>query len=303
MAVPGIDEKQLSGVARFIHERTGLCFAGHKKRLLRLRLEDRLLRLNISDLATYENLIASDESEFASILELLTTNETSFFRNPRQFEYLMETLLPALEEEKWQQVISLWGETPANSKLKMRILCAGCSTGEEPYSVAMALLTSLRYPRAWDIEILAGDLSESCVRAAENGFYGDDKLKGLPDSFRFRFADIVQGGISIKPEVKKLIRFSAINLNDIIQGADFPGLPAGFAGFDLIFCRNVLIYFSLASQQKLVDLLYNSLVHGGYLFTGDVEPLHLYTHNFTAIRDAGCLIYRKTEKVADGNIG
>lgn len=301
-----MEEKDLTCIARFIHERTGLSFAGHKKRLLRLRLEERLIQLGISDLGAYAKRIVSDESEQTHVLELLTTNETSFFRNPRQFEYLMGRLIPALEEEKGKKVMCSWGESPTvstSSSLKMRILCAGCSTGEEPYSVAMALLETLRYPRAWDIEILAGDLSESCIRAARKGFYEAEKLKGLPDNFREKFTDYIPGGINIKPDVKKLIRFSVINLNDIIQGADFPGLSTGFTGFDMIFCRNVLIYFSLASQQHLVDLLYRSLAHGGYLFTGDVEPLHLYTHNFTAVRDAGCLIYRKMETVADANNG
>lgn len=296
-----MEERNLHNIARYIHDRTGLCFEKHKKRLLRLRLEERLSHLGISDLGIYSEMVFSRETELAHLLELLTTNETSFFRNPRQFDYLMGQLIPALEEEKGKEALRSWrGNLPASPdpKMKLRILCAGCATGEEPYSVAMALLATLRYPRAWDIEILAGDLNESCIRSAKKGFYDDEKLRGLPCDFRNRFTDEIPGGVNIKSEVKHLTRFCVINLNEIIHGAEFPGTSAEFSGFDMIFCRNVMIYFSLATQQHLVDLLHRSLVPGGYLFTGDVEPLHLYSHEFTAVRDAGCLIYRKMETVA-----
>ena len=298
-----MQESALKSIAGYVHDKAGLCFAGHKHRLLRQRLEERLLQLNLSDLNKYSELLFRSPSESECLLELLTTNETSFFRNPRQFEYLMECIIPALEEEKGKTAIRSWGANALTSdaRLKLRILCAGCSTGEEPYSVAMALLARLRYPRAWDIEILAGDLNESCIRAAETGYYEEERLRGLSDAFRDKFTERVAGGIEIRPEVKKLVRFTVMNLNDIVNGEKFPGNSTGNAGFDMIFCRNVLIYFSLHAQQLLIDLLYHSLVPGGYLFTGDAEPLHLYSHDFQTVKDARCLIYRKTEINADVN--
>jgi chemotaxis protein methyltransferase CheR len=297
-----MEESTLNSIERYVHERTGLCFTGHKKRLLRQRLAERILLLGLADLDTYRELLFASDSEGSSLLELLTTNETFFFRNPRQFDYLMENIVPALEDEKGRDVMRSWAgdiAAPPASIMKLRILCAGCSTGEEPYSVAMSLLSTLRYPRAWDIEILAGDLNESCIRAAKKGFYDEERVKGLPHAFRDRYTEHVPGGLLVTDEVKRLTRFSVLNLNDIVNGGSFPGVHADFAGFDIIFCRNVMIYFSLASQQLLVDLLYRSLLPGGYLFTGDAEPLHLYKHEFAAVRDVRCLIYQKAETGAD----
>jgi len=297
-----MEERVLNSIERYVHERTGLCFTGHKKRLLRQRLEERILRLGLADLDTYRKILFASDSEGSSLLELLTTNETFFFRNPRQFDFLMEKIVPALEDGKGRDVMhSRVGSSmaPSASLMKLRILCAGCSTGEEPYSVAMSLLSTLRYPRAWDIEILAGDLNESCIRAAEKGFYDEERVKGLPYAFRDRYTEHASGGLVVTEEVRRLVRFSVLNLNDIVNGGSFPGVDADFAGFDIIFCRNVMIYFSLPSQQLLVDLLYRSLLPGGYLFTGDAEPLHLYKHEFASVRDVRCLIYQKAETGAD----
>ena len=214
----------------------------------------------------------------------------------------MEKIVPALEDGKGRDAMrSRVGNitTPPTSLMKLRILCAGCSTGEEPYSVAMSLLSTLRYPRAWDIEILAGDLNESCIRVAKKGFYDEERVKGLPDAFRDRYTEHVPGGLLVTEEVRRLVRFSVLNLNDIINGGSFPGVHADLAGFDIVFCRNVMIYFSLPTQQLLVDFLYRSLLPGGYLFTGDAEPLHLYKHEFATVRDVRCLIYQKAETDAD----
>ena len=297
-----MEERVINSIERYVHERTGLCFAGHKKRLLRQRLEECRVRLGLSDLEAYRKILFTSDSEGSSLLELLTTNETFFFRNPRQFDYLMGKIVPALEEGKGRDVMRSGLESvaaPAASMMKLRILCAGCSTGEEPYSVAMSLLSALRYPRAWDIEILGGDLNESCIKTAKKGFYDEERVKRLPAAFRDRYTKPVPGGLLITEEVRRLTRFTVLNLNDIVNGGSFPGVHADFTGFDLIFCRNVMIYFSLPSQQLLVDLLYRSLLPGGYLFTGDAEPLHLYKHDFAAVRDVRCLIYQKTETGVD----
>jgi chemotaxis protein methyltransferase CheR len=179
--------------------------------------------------------------------------------------------------------------------MKLNILCAGCSTGEEPYSVAMTLLEGLRYPKAWDLRIFAGDLSERCISTAQAGSYSEEQLKGIPFSYRKKYLSATDEGAVFGDEVKNLIRFSRLNLKDLMEGGDFPGCGADFAGFDLVFCRNVMIYFSAADQQKLINTLYRFLLPGGYLFTGDAEPLHLFEHNYEAVRGADCLIYQKME--------
>lgn len=291
-------DQAFNSIEQFVHDRSLLHFQGHKRQVLKSKLKERLARLNLPDLGAYLELLRTSGREEAALLDLVTTNETFFFRNPAQFRFLMEKIVPALEEEKGRAVVRSWGEaeplSPA-SIMKLRILCAGCSTGEEPYSVAMALLEALRYPKAWNIEILAGDLSESCIKSAATGHYEDERLKGLPADYLDRYMERTAGGFVVNDEVKKLVRFCPFNLGSIINGESFPGTGEGFAGFDLVFCRNVMIYFSVETQQRLVDALFRLLLPGGYLFTGDAEALHIYDHDFRTVHDAGCLIYRKME--------
>lgn len=291
-------ETTIDILAQFIYQRSRLSFTGHKKAVLRQRLEERMTRLQLPDLAAYWDYVQANPHEEPLLFDLLTTNETVFFRNGKQFDYLRQRILPFLEGERGQDVIRSWGnDRPISpqSIMKLRILCAGCSTGEEPYSVAMTLLEALKYPKAWDIEILAGDLSESCIAFAVAGHYESTRLKGLPAAYLEKYMERTADGAMVKDEVKRLVRFCRLNLGNIINGEAFPGYPCDFAGFDVIFCRNVMIYFSAEAQQQLVDTLSRSLRPGGFLFTGDAEPLHLYDHDLETVREAGCLIYRKTE--------
>ncbi|WP_243371838.1 protein-glutamate O-methyltransferase CheR [Geotalea sp. SG265] len=291
-----------AAIEKFIGERSLLHFTGHKRQVLKGRLHERTALLGLPDLASYLDLLHGSGAEEAALMDLITTNETFFFRNLPQFKFLMEKIVPGIEVRRGRDVIRSWGQdapSPAASIMKLRILCAGCSTGEEPYSVAMALLESLRYPKAWDVEILAGDLSHSCLKKAETGFYGEDRLKGLPTSFREKYLEPVEGGAMIREEVKRLVRFFPFNLLAVVNGDPLP-VEAGFCGFDLIFCRNVMIYFSVDSQQRLVNALYDLLMPGGFFFTGDAEALHIYHHGFRVVRDAECLVYTKLEKNEDG---
>lgn len=291
-------EALLDTIAHFVQKRSRLCFREQKRSILRQRLEERLTHLGMPDLADYWGYLRNCAKEEPILLDLLTINETSFFRNPGQFRFLTERIIPGLEKVRGEEVIRSWGRAdpvPPGSIMKMRILCAGCSTGEEPYSVAMALFAGLRYPRAWDIEILAGDLSDSCIRTAATGYYEAERLKGLPVTHIDRYMERRGNGAVVKDELKNLIRFCRLNLNDIINGEPLPGTAGGNEPFDIIFCRNVMIYFSPETQQQLVDTLFRLLAPGGYLFTGDAEPLHLYDHEFAPVHDAGCLIYRKME--------
>jgi len=287
-------------IREYVQERTRLSFTGHKRGLLLSRLHQRVESLSLPDMTAYRDLLASSSSEEAILYDLITTNETSFFRNPRQFQHLREHILPCLEEEQGSANFRLTAQGNTASHLndmRLRILSAGCSTGEEPYTIAMTVLEGLRYPRAWNLEILAGDLSENCLATARRGFYDADRLKEVPSSLQEKYLEKSVGGSTFKDEVKRLINFMPLNLNDVMRGSGFPRYSSNDT-FDIVFCRNVMIYFSPACQQLLVDTLYNVLAPGGYLFTGDAEPLHLFRHEFTPVREAGCLIYRKTETKA-----
>jgi chemotaxis protein methyltransferase CheR len=291
-------DHDLDMIREYIAGRSRLSFTGHKKQMLRRRLEGRMTALGIADLAAYREHLLKTPAEERLLLDHLTTNETFFFRNPDQFRHLREVIIPAIEAARGQDVVRSWGQDrhiPSSAIMKLRILSAGCSTGEEPYSIAMTLLDALRYPKAWDIEIVAGDLSDSCLRSAVAGVYETDRLKGLPGALLDKYMDRVENGAVVREEVKSLVRFTSLNLGSVMDGGPLPGFGPPRELFDIIFCRNVMIYFSASSQQLLVDTLYRMLVPGGFLFTGDAEPLHLFDHAFETVRGAGCLIYKKME--------
>ncbi len=291
-------DTDLDKIRDFVSQRSRLCFTGHKRDVLRHRLENRLEKLGLTDFAAYWQYLKQTSDEEARLLDCLTTNETFFFRNQDQFGHLLGVIIPDIEASRGADVVRSWGDSsrvPASSIMKLRILSAGCSTGEEPYSLAMTLLESLRYPKAWKLEIIAGDLSESCLKTATEGYYENEKLKNIPDHYIDKYMRRDADGAFIRGEVKQIVSFIPLNLNSLMNGEPFSGAASMPAQFDIIFCRNVMIYFSASCQQMLVDALHRLLVPGGYLFTGDAEPLHLFDHTFETIKGARCLIYKKTE--------
>lgn len=297
--------QDLETIAHYVNRRCRLFFNGHRMSILRSRVERRLSALVLHDMKEYFRYLRESPEEEAILLELLTTNETSFFRNRKQFHFLTTTIIPRIEEERRRNAMRSWGinrESSPPSLMKLRILCAGCSTGEEPYSIGMALLAGLRYPRAWDIEIQAGDLSASCIRTAVAGHYGRERLAGIPPEYRDKYLVTTDTGAFVAEEVRKLVEFRVFNLKDFMGSTGGRGPHEALGLFDIIFCRNVMIYFSAESQQHLVDMLHRLLVPGGYLFTGDAEPLHLYRHEFSRILEADCLIYRKAEAPSTSGI-
>lgn len=273
----------LDKIATHLKETSRLSFSGHKRVVLRHRLEARLVQLQLPDFSAYWERLQCTPAEEEHLFELATTNETSFFRNAGQFAFLKENIIPLLEQRSVQ----------GNSSI--RILSAGCSTGEEPYSIGMTLLDSLRDSSSVRLEIVAGDINENCLRIAKNGCYEAEKLSKLPPSYQKRFFTKEDDGYKINAEVKSLVRFVRLNLDDLMN-SDCPSWNQGLGLFDIIFCRNVMIYFAPPCQQKLVDTLYRLLLPDGYLFTGDAEPLHLFSHEFMPVAGAGCLIYQKTER-------
>lgn len=279
----------LDTIAAYLLDRCRLSFSGHKRTILRSRLESRVAELALPDMAAYWQLLQSSQEEEAMLFDLVTTNETAFFRNPAQFDLLRDRIIAGFEL------------VPATEKNSIRVLCAGCSTGEEPYSVAMTLLDALRNPAQWQLEIVAGDLSNSCLKIARKGYYGREKLGKIPRDYIERYMEWQGEGAVMRDAVRRLVRFEQLNLNDLMT----PGLTAGYektGRFDIIFCRNVMIYFSSSCQQLLVETLHRLLRPGGYLFTGDAEPLHIFKHDFRPVKNADCLVYQKMEIATDARI-
>jgi len=272
----------LDKIASFLKDKSRLSFSGHKRTVLRQRLEARLELLQLPDFSAYWELLQCNPVEEFQLFELATTNETFFFRNTIQFDYLKTRILPSLEQLAAQE----------NSCL--RILSAGCSTGEEPYSIAMTILEAIGNTENKSAQIVAGDLSENCLRVAREGYYPQDKLTRLPESYKSRFMTETDSGARVNGNIREMVRFISLNLDDLMT-SDSPAWNQGLGLFEIIFCRNVMIYFAPECQQKLVDTLFRLLKPGGYLFTGDAEPLHLFRHEFRPVAEADCLIYQKTE--------
>ncbi|HWI41699.1 MAG TPA: protein-glutamate O-methyltransferase CheR [Verrucomicrobiae bacterium] len=290
-------EKDLiSRIDEFVQKRSRMTFRGNRRPLLARRVTERVGKLGLLDAAEYLEFLQRNQQEEELFFDLLTTNETYFFRIREQFSCLADEVLPAFQEQRNREVVRSWGERESGRTsdiMKLRVLCAGCSTGEEPYSVAMTLNETLRFPRAWDIRILAGDLSATCLEYASRGVYTEDRMKGIPPEYVARYFHQSPEGYQVGEELRRMVRFHRLNLAGIIDGEDFPGVETPFAGFDLIFCRNVMIYFSPSAQQDLIDTLYRSLVPGGWLFTGDGEPLHLFRHEFSSPAPDAPFVYRK----------
>jgi chemotaxis protein methyltransferase CheR len=220
---------------------------------------------------------SSREAELRQLLNEVTIGETCLFRSQPQLDALRKVILPELVEDKNKQVIK-----------RLRIWSAGCSTGEEPYTLAMNMLEESEHLlKGWTIEILATDLNDRSVEAAKAGIYGDYALRSTSDYFRRKyFTPAGDKKLEVRPEVKKLIVFSRLNLQDDSRMLFMKGM-------DLIFCCNVLIYFDGPSKAKVINHYYSNLNFGGYFFLGTSESLLKLNDNFHLVHFPGTIAYWK----------
>ncbi|MCE5336431.1 MAG: protein-glutamate O-methyltransferase, partial [Desulfobacteraceae bacterium] len=233
----------------------------------------------LTGIRTYEDyfrVITSpgNAGEFINFLDSVSTNLTFFFREAQHFEFLEKIALPELVEKKCK-----------GRDGRVRIWSAGCSTGEEPYSLAMCVLANLPDAMKWDFRILATDISTRALEVASKGAYTDDKVQKVPPALRqLHFRKNGNGNgraeYEIAPHLKRIITFRRLNLK---EGYPFKG------PFDFIFCRNVMIYFDKKTQEELVNKMAGYLGPGGYLFVGHSESLTGLSHKLTYVRPA---VYR-----------
>ncbi len=255
-AHPSVSDRDFGRFQALIHREAGIWLSPAKKALLVGRLARRLRELGISYGEYYER-VARDEAERIRMLDCICTNETHFFREPRHFELLAERIFPA-----WREAADA-GRRPRRA----RVWSAACSSGEEPFSIAMSLLAA--FPAGWDLEVLATDLSTRVLERAQAATWPLEKSREIPErflkAFMLRGYGSQEGLMRAAPELRALVRFGRLNLN----GEAWP--PAG--SFDLVFCRNVLIYFDRATKERVVDRLIDRLAEGGHLFLGHAESL------------------------------
>lgn len=257
-----------------VYEKCGINLHDGKKELVRARLSKRLREGNFRDFKNYYRFVAEDESgdELVRMLDAISTNQTSFFREKKHFDFLKETVFPSYVVEK------------RNSR-KLRFWSAGCSSGEEPYSLTIWLLEYFNENLPFDVKILATDISTKVLALAQRGVYTSKRLANMPILFPRKYFqqgyDSQKGNVRVKQSLRELIEFRRFNLM-----APFPFKEV----FNVIFCRNVMIYFDKKTQQALVDKFYESLSHGGYLFVGHSESLTGIRRKFEYVMPS---IYRK----------
>ena len=271
-----ITDKEFSLFQALIHREAGIHLAPAKKELLMGRLGRRLRELGLKAYgAYYEYVMEAGREELVRLLDAISTNETSFFREPRQFEFLTQRVFPE------------WKSSQAGTR-RIRVWSAGCATGEEPYSLAMILWDHLPPAAGWDIQIRATDLSTRALERARAGIWTLEKAEDIPPRYLKEFMLKGRGSqgrmMKAGPKLQSIIEFERLNLN----AETYPAMGL----FDLIFCRNVLMYFSAESRARVVERLLNHLVPAGYLFLGHAETLNGVTER---VRSVMPTVYMRVE--------
>jgi len=267
-------DKDFQRVKKLVLEHTGICLSDIKHDMMYSRLAKRLRSLHLDSFSDYIDLIESgDDKELGNFTNSVTTNLTSFFREQHHFDYLKTTLIPTL--------MKLNADTR-----KIRVWSAGCSTGEEPYSLAITLKESIPDSAGWDVKVLATDLDTNVLETGSSGVYSMDRVNGISSSILKRWFNKGKGEneglVRASNELRDMIIFKQLNLME--------AWPVK-VGVDVIFCRNVVIYFDKATQAVLFDRYAEILRRDGFLVIGHSESLHRVTDRFNPL---GKTIYQRT---------
>lgn len=291
---PALTEAELKLLQALVYQECGMHFDERRTHFLQDRLLRRLKECRVDSFYAYYRLLISDagKAELAQLLENLTVNETSFFRNKAQLDlfhkYVLEDLLHRKQERR---------------DFSLRFWSAGCSTGQEPYTMAMQVADALAYyymrnplpvdspspkpliPAPWKVEILASDISYSVLRAGQDGTYSENQMASVDYSYRLRYFDKVGDRYAVKKSLKEIVHFDFHNLKTEY-------LPQRN---DVIFCRNVMMYFDEAEQKRLINKFYRCLNSDGYLFVGHAESLLGLTDKFQMVHRNSGTAYQRIE--------
>ena len=286
MAVPGgglftlervekLGDREFRLFSSLIYEKTGIFLKPEKKELLNARLAKRLRALGLTSFRDYYDLVVSDASgnELVQLIDAVSTNFTSFFREKAHFDFLQEKILPEMSAGPGRRdPLLFWS--------------AASSSGEEPYTLAMVVDDYFRRRgEAANFRVEATDISTRVLAAAEKGVYPEDRVHTVPREMLKRYfqkgVGRSAGYVRVKDSLKRFVRFSRFNLMDEFRWQE---------PFDVIFCRNVMIYFNRETQERLVGKFYDAIVPGGYLIIGHSESISRLKHNF---RQVAATAYRR----------
>ncbi|MDR2820591.1 MAG: protein-glutamate O-methyltransferase CheR [Desulfovibrio sp.] len=274
-----ISNEEFFQLRDFIYQQCGIFIGENRKYLIENRLSIRIKDLNLKSYNEYYNYLRFDENrrnELTKLFEVVTTNETSFFRNPPQLDVFQQIVLTGILDQLRKK----------GSK-RLRIWSAGCSSGEEPYTLAIILHEVLKSEiSTWDIKITANDLSEAVLASAKRGVYSDYALRTTPPEIIAKYFTQDGNLYKINSGPKNLISFGQINLNDKEQ-------CRRVEKSQIVFCRNVIIYFDDDMKRRVINAFYDNLEQGGALLIGHSESLHNINRAFQLEQHKGTMVYRK----------
>lgn len=271
---PALSSQDLRWFCEFLYARTGMLFGENKRYYIERRLQHRLEANQLNSFAHYFTLLRTDPREAARVVEACTVNETYFYREEHQFRCLGSAILP--------EIIAV--KRPGD---KIRIWSHPCSTGEEPYSIAIWLLENWHLVDAYNVEIIGSDINAAALVKAAGGCYGTRALARLPAPVREAYFEPARRGARrIIPDLRESVSFTQANLVDRAS-------MAAHGQFDVIFCRNLLIYFDQASCARAADNLFASLVPGGFICLGHTESMSRIDHRFETRRFTDAIVYQR----------
>lgn len=260
-AAPPMSDDCFWRFSRYIHGTFGIKVPPVKKTMLESRLQKRLRKLKLTCFGEYTDFVFSEEGmkgEVIHMIDEVTTNKTDFFREPAQFDFLMEEALPEMQARR------------IGIRRPLQIWSAGCSTGEEPYTIAMVLSEFTESHESFHYAIQATDISTKVLEMALRGVYKEEKTQPVPEAMKKKHImlskDRESGLARVAPGIRSQVRFRRLNLMDDDFGLE--------KKMDMIFCRNVIIYFDKPTQYALIKQMCDCLAPGGYLFLGHSETLH-----------------------------
>ena len=268
-AEPPLSDRDLMTILRLVYEKSGIALHRGKRALVAARLQRRVAQTGCATFGDYVRYLRNDATgvELTVVLDAIATHHTAFFREPQHFDYLARVVLPPLHARAGRTPILGWS--------------AACSSGEEPYTIAMTACELLADTAAQRFRLLASDLSVPVLERAATGEYRAERVAGLPRHIVLKYFERSAATVKVIGPVKRLVEFRQLNLLDPPP----PGRP-----LDFIFCRNALIYFDRDTQQRVIQQLEARLGPGGYLFTSHSESLNSLSHGLTWVAPA---VYRR----------
>lgn len=275
-APPPVSPEEYAKLCEFFYRRTGMMFSEKKRYFVERRLQERIVKTGSSGFRDYFALLRFQASgeELQQLVNLMTVNETYFFREDYQFDALTGGMLPELAKARARGS-------------RIRIWSVPCSTGEEPYSIALHVLETWNLCDDYEIEILASDIDSRVLADAADGTYGERSLQRVPMALRQQyFARLAGDRYRLRSEIRDSVDFSTVNVVDPLQ-------MARFRGIDVIFCRNLLIYFDDLARRETVEALYECLAPGGFICLGHSESMNRMSSLFRPRKFGDTIVHQK----------